>query len=448
MKLPHTLLVACILLIPSGTLYGLDGWMTDMEQAKLRAVEQEKDLFIVYKGASWSPEQYGTPESMFTCDSVKKHLGFQFVLVMQDYPPGYQEGYSPFSFSIREASSLSGQQPWSSAPNGELQSKTRYVFATADNIPYHISEQKPTWLQLQGESMEAEKKKPKILNLIRKVHATKGEEKYRLMGKLFKLTEWPANLPATLYPQLHKEALLNDRNNVSDVCTKDNNYPRILRELAWGAVCTAKSLELLASSEEDLPENIKSTLSPNWVQAWHFSRLFYTLAKPIMEKGELGTLEDFLETAEKKTDQIISLAPHSKFAWMMQRKRKALFPEIYHFISVARLSAQPDKILEMLPDIVKQPWNDEETTQLFGFVEAACYLKKGNLDKGLDLLKTYRAIAPWTGNAQHADASIHSITARLASLRELWKKKQAGDEESAKEYQESITLYLSLEANL
>lgn len=40
--------------------------------------------------------------------------------------------------------------------------------------------------------MEAEKKKPKILNLIRKIHATKGEEKYRLMGKLFKLTEWPA----------------------------------------------------------------------------------------------------------------------------------------------------------------------------------------------------------------------------------------------------------------
>lgn len=47
-----------------------------------------------------------------------------------------------------------------------------------------------------------------------------------------------------------------------------------------------------------------------------------------MEKGELGTLEDFLKTAEK-TDQIISLAPHSKFAWMMHRKRKALFPEIY-----------------------------------------------------------------------------------------------------------------------
>lgn len=76
--------------------------------------------------------------------------------------------------------------------------------------------------------------------------------------------------------------------------------------------------------------------------------------------------------------------------------------------------------------MMKQPWNDKETTQLFGFVEAACYLKKGNLDKGLDLLKTYKAIAPWTENAQHADASIHSITARLASLRELWKKNKPG----------------------
>lgn len=134
-----------------------------MEQAKLRTVEQEKNLFIVYKGASWSPEQYGIPESMFTRDSVKKHLGVQFVLVMQDYPPGYQEGYSPFSLNIREASSLSGRQPWSFALNGKLQSKTRCVFSTADNIPCHISEQKPKWLQLRGKAWRQKKRNPKFL---------------------------------------------------------------------------------------------------------------------------------------------------------------------------------------------------------------------------------------------------------------------------------------------
>lgn len=96
MKLSSLLLI-CISLLCSTPLYGLDGWMTDMEKAKLLAAEQRKDLFVVYRGNSWNPEQYGVPESMFACESVKEHLEKHFILLIQDCPPTYSEKQLFFS---------------------------------------------------------------------------------------------------------------------------------------------------------------------------------------------------------------------------------------------------------------------------------------------------------------------------------------------------------------
>lgn len=95
-----------------------------------------------------------------------------------------------------------------------------------------------------------------------------------------------------------------------------------------------------------------------------------------------------------------------------------------------------------------KPWVDEETEQLFRFIEAACYLKIGNLDKGLELMKKSREIAPWTENATAADASVQSIFRQLPALRQLWEKKQSGDQEAAKAYQKetgiSPSVYFSV----
>lgn len=57
MKLPYILLIACAVLLPASTLYGLDGWTTDLDKARRQAAEQHKDLLIVYPGGSWHPEQ-------------------------------------------------------------------------------------------------------------------------------------------------------------------------------------------------------------------------------------------------------------------------------------------------------------------------------------------------------------------------------------------------------
>ena len=84
----------------------MERWMTDLEKAKTRAAEQKKDLFIIYKGSSWHPEQYGVPERMFTCGTVRKHLEERVVLLMQDYPPGSLKGRTLFSFKLQVKTSL------------------------------------------------------------------------------------------------------------------------------------------------------------------------------------------------------------------------------------------------------------------------------------------------------------------------------------------------------
>lgn len=114
MKLPHTFSL-CVLFLLSGTLHGMEGWMTDLEKAKTRAAEQKKDLFIIYKGSSWQPEQYGVPERMFTCGTVRKHLEERFVLLMQDYPPGPLKGRTLFSFKLQGPPPFRNCLHWSPA---------------------------------------------------------------------------------------------------------------------------------------------------------------------------------------------------------------------------------------------------------------------------------------------------------------------------------------------
>lgn len=444
MKLPHTFSL-CVLFLLSGTLYGMEGWMTDLEKAKTRAAEQKKDLFIIYKGSSWHPEQYGVPESMFTCDTVKKHLEERFVLLTQDYPPGSLKSSILFSFKIQEKTSLPELSSLISGLNGQWRNDTQCVFATAANVPYHVSNQKPTWRQLKAECTAAEKKKNRVLNLISRIQAARGKEKYRLMGRLFALTDWSPSLPSPLYSAMREEALLHDRDNLSH--TRTNNYLRQMQEMVWGTFWYYKYFELLKSADEDLPGDVKSNIPRELSQSLQFIRLVCTLGDPLLNKEEnekLEALEDFLDNAARKTDQIISQAPSSGAVRMIRMESQVLFPQIYHFAALAQMASQPEKILEILPGIMNQPWVDEESKQLFGLIKAGCYFKMGNLDKGLALLKTYRDMAPWTDNSKEANASLQTITERLPILRELWKKKQAGNEYAAKAYREGTQLNLGI----
>lgn len=429
MKLLH-LFLTCAVFLGTAPLYGLDGWMTNMDKARQQAAEQHKDLFIVYQGDSWHPEQYGAPESMFTCDSVKKYLETRFIPVLQEYPPEYSGTGTFFNINIHD-----GSLNFSFFPE-RINRFTRCVFATSGNVPYYVTEQKSSWLELKTESYAAEEKKLKVLSLLRKIQTARGEKKYRLIGNLFHLTAWEAGLPAFLYPRLYEETVRNDHDDSSGI-----NYVRQMQEIVWNSFWLLKGFECVALGDAAIPEDIRSHLNLQSIQILEFTKLCIVQSSLLMkENAHAGELEDFLASCQKKTDQILAEDPSSGIACKIKLQSHVFFPRIYYFTKLASTPLDPQKNLDLLPRIMNKPWVDEETEQLFRFIEAACYLKLGNLDKGLELMKKSREIAPWTKNAKEAHASAQSISRQLPALRQLWEKKQSGDQEAAKAYREGVRI--------
>lgn len=438
MKLPN-LLLTCAVFLGTAPLYGLDSWMTNLDKARQQAAEQHKDLFIVYQGGSWHPEQYGAPESMFTCDSVKKYLGARFIPVLQEYPPEYSGTGTFFNFNINIHD---GSLNFSFFPE-RINRFTRCVFATSGNVPYYVTEQKSSWIELKAESNAAEKKKLKVLALLRKIQTARGEEKYRLIGNLFHLTGWEAGLPSSVYPRLYEETVRTDHDNLSGISR--TNYVRQMQESVWKTFWVLKGFEFVAPGAAAIPEDIRSHLDLETLQILEFAKLGLDRSLLLMsENAYTGELEDFLASCQKKTDQILAEAPSSGIACRIKLQSHAFFPRIYYFTKLTSTPPDPQKNLDLLPRIINKPWVDEETEQLFRFIEAACYLKLGNLDKGLELMKKSREIAPWTENAKEAHASVQSLSRQLPALRQLWEKKQSGDQEAAKAYQEGVRIIPSV----
>lgn len=439
MKLPYTLLIACALFFPISTLYGLDGWMTDLNKARREAAEQHKDLFIVYQGDSWHPEQYSTPESMFTCDSVKKHLEKSFIPALQEYPAEFSGNSTFFTFNINVHN---GALDFAFFPE-QINRFTRCVFATSDNVPYYVTEQKSSWLDLKAKSSTAEKKKIKVLTLLRNIQTTSGEQKYRLIGRLFRLTGWETGLPASLYPRLYEETIRNDHNNLSGI--SDINYVRQMQGNVWNTFWLLKGFEFVAPGAAEIPQNVRSSLDQEAIQILEFIKVSLDQGSLLMgENAYTGELEDFLAICQKKTGQILAEAPLSETACKIKLQSHAFFPRIYYFTKLTSTSPNPQRNLDILSGIMDKLWVDKETEQLFRSIEAACCLKMGNLDKDLELMKKSREIAPWTENATAADASVQPISRQLPALRQLWEKKQSGDQEAAKAYQKEIGISPSM----
>lgn len=433
MKLPYILLIACAVFLPASTLYGLNGWTTDLDKARRQAAEQHKDLLIVYQGGSWHPEQYGTPESMFTCESVKKYLENRFIPVLQEYPAEFSGNSTFFTFNINIHN---GALDFFFFPEG-INRFTRCVFATSDNVPYYVTEQKNTWLDLKAKSDAAKKKKIKALALLRNIQTASGEQKYRLIGSLFRLTGWETGLPASLYPGLYEETIRNDHANLSGI--KDINYVRKMQESVWNTFWLLKGFEFVAPETTEIPQDVQSFLDQEAIQTLEFIKVCLDQGALLMgESAYTGELEDFLATCQKKTEQILEKAPSSATACKIKLQSHVFFPRIYYFTKLTSTPPDPQKNLDMLPGLMNKPWVDEETEQLFRFIEAACYLKIGNLNKGLELMKKSREIAPWTENAIAADAGVQSISHQLPALRQLWEKKQSGNQDAAKAYQKKI----------
>lgn len=264
----------------------------------------------------------GTPESMFTCESVKKYLENRFIPVLQKYPPEFSGNSIFFTFNINIHN---GALDFFFFPE-EINRFTRCVFATSDNVPYYVTEQKSTWLDLKAKSDVAKKKKIKALALLRNIQTASGEQKYRLIGSLFRLTGWETGLPASLYPGLYEETMRNDHANLSGI--NDINYVRKMQEIVWNTFWLLKGFEFVAPGATEIPQDVQSFLDQEAIQTLEFIKVCLDQGALLMgENAYTGELEDFLATCQKKTEQILAEGLHPQPPVKSNSKVMSFFPE-------------------------------------------------------------------------------------------------------------------------
>lgn len=440
MKLPHLLFI-CTSLLCSLPLYGLDGWMTDMEKAKLQAAEQHKDLLIVYKGSSWNPEAYGVPECLFASDLFKKAAQSRFILVEQDYPEDYSmPTYFPTLNTTDPTATKPGELPVkfsSSIP----EKATLCVLSTPSGVIYKSF---PTKLLTDADAFVQELKKPhgrKIMELSQQIPLAGGDEKYRLMGKLSKLLPvWSTACQLSpLYRQWYQDAILHDQNNYSDILF---NPVAEMTKFCWEGLWMAKGAAFLAThlNDDPFPEELRTNISGENYRKWKFLQILFPA---LLKSMSSPSLENVLTEARSKLDVIEVQEPS---AFQTSQRRRELFNSIrimYHLGKINALRDQPDEAIKQLNNLGNQSWMELPERQLFQVCRAGCHLKKGELDVGLEMLKSARDMAPWTTHAKHAHDDFLRISGNRDMLNTRWKQYQNGDEEAGAVYRKNILLKLN-----
>lgn len=239
---------------------------------------------------------------------------------------------------------------------------------------------------------------------------------------------------------MYQETTLHDFNNLSHI---RRNYVKEMVEAAWISLWFWQGFQYFSNPEsKEIPRNICSNLPMELEQYMQFTHLIYTQFC-LLETAVPETPNQFLNENHGKNRQLLAAAPSTTATRVIRLQGKKIFHQLYHCYTLFTLASQPELILKRLPGLIKKPWADEESKQLFQLMEAGCHLKMSHPDKALELMKKARDTALWTENAKDADASIRTITGNLPALRELWKKKQAGNEEAAKAYKKGTTIMAS-----
>lgn len=80
------LLASTILLTPTFSYAGGEGWMHDFEAAKKRALEEKKDLLIDFTGSDWCPPCQDLSARILSQESFKVEAAKNYILVELDFP--------------------------------------------------------------------------------------------------------------------------------------------------------------------------------------------------------------------------------------------------------------------------------------------------------------------------------------------------------------------------
>lgn len=424
--------------------FSMEGWITDMEQARLLAGQQNKDLCIVYKGSSWHPEQYGVPERFLASRFFREPMQKGFILVEQDYPANYYiPGILP-GCDFANPYDVAGGAPLVVWHNPKLR-RTMLVFETPSGIIYQSwtpKEMQDPVTRMKQLNLTGEKRKRQ--HLLLHIQQEQGAERYRLMKQLFSENDWDRIMPLSpLYKTLRDDARANDRNNLSGIQVNEiKNTFKYMADICWmsqGWACVFDDMN--NNRHTSIPEQVRQNIVPEDLQTLLFVQQFFAFLRGL---SSYDSLEHFMADAQKEVNAIIAICPKSDQAQQIGPYATRTLPLLYCLNAIFNLADQPDKAMEAIQNLLRQPWaQDYQIRQILGIMTAGCHLKKGDLDTGLDMLKAWRDTFPWTQHAKDADDAITHITANLAVIRDLWNQQQQGNAAAATQYRKHTQLSLN-----
>lgn len=395
-----TLLASCM-----ATGFCLEGWETDMDAARKKAAEQNKDLMIVYKGTDWHPERVGRPEKLLEYKPFQEKARGKFVLVEQATPPGALEN---------------NREPV-------------LIFADAKGRPFYgfDSSLKQGFDWVVEEMKIAGEKKEGVLAQIASLEKAGQEERKECITRLW--TIFPEKY-ASFSPayELWKKESAQDSEKKGE---EEESGEKIMNMVA----------DALESKEvDDLQKMATGTeASENAGSKFKFLSIFwqfYSKLAKLQEKKELTPEKQMKEEklAFENLDRLIAAEPGTKDARFGDIVVRNVLKGCGPMIRMAASNTEEDianSRLKELEEMMKAPKWSLENRQLLECMYAVKLLRKGE-SRGVAKLKKAMETAPWTKNAAAMMEALPRLEANRGNFPRLRQKELKGDEEAKRQIEE------------
>ncbi len=372
--------------------FALEGWQTDLAAARKQAVEQKKDLMIVYRGQEWKPGQPGRPESMMESPLFRDRVKDQFVLVEQTVKEG-EEAPEKMVLLLADA-----------------QGRPFYgIGGSFNGSPLNW------WVE---DAKEGRKKKGEVLPAVKALEqATPGERKQAiekvkklLPGVCFNVppaSEWCKESP------FKEESLEEKRGKMTRFLRGNITDPALIH---WRKVFM-------------VPLNWMSRQAKNTV---------------LTEEGEREAWVGF----EEMLDKVIAENPSAKSSRFADIAIRETFRGIPIMNRIGELKkTDPAAACRELLKLESLPEMSVENRQLWALMRASCLLKKGEMDQGLALIDQQVKEVPWTKNAENWSSLAALVRDNRSCIEELHQKELQGDRDAARERDELLGVKIDIACN-
>lgn len=384
----------------------LEGWETDMDAARKRAVEQNKDLMIVYKGADWHPEQVGRPEKLLEYKPFRDKAREQFILV--------EQATSPAALKDNRAPVV--------------------LFADARGLPFYgfDSSLKQGFDWVVEEMKMAGERKGAVLAQVSSLEKAAPTEKKAQIDRLWSLFPREYASFSPVYESWKKEADQASKEKDKEDLFDGEDYMNKLAD-----VFESKMVDDLTQVVSGEDAGKSSDLKLKFVSVfWQF----YTRLSKLNGKDELTSESQRKEEklVLEKLDRLIATAPGTREARFGDIVVRNVIRGIGPMIRLAANDTEEDRAaprLKELEEMLKDPKWSLENRQLLEYMYAAKHLRNGE-PGGVTELRNAMERAPWTTNAAAMSEALPRLEANRDNLPDLRRKELKGDEESKRRIKE------------